>query len=71
MLAQRGLLNFTHPALLDGIKMNMNGNSDAYYVEGSDISQYDLANRTWVQQGKTIDLSGLSPNCAWVSGEGC
>ena len=71
MLAQRGLLNFTHPALLDGIKMNMNGNSDAYFVEGSDISQYSLADRTWVQQGKTIDLSGLSPNCAWVSGEGC
>ena len=71
MLAQRGLLTFTHPALLDGIKMNMNGNSDAYFVEGSDISQYDLANRTWVKQGGTIDLSGLSPNCAWVPGEGC
>ena len=51
--------------------MNLNGNEDAYFVEGSDISQYDLANRTWVQQGGTIDLSGLSPNCAWVPGEGC
>ena len=71
MLAQRGLINFTHPALLDGIKMNLNGNDDAYFIEGSDISQFDNANQTWVQQGGTIDLSGLSPNCAWVAGEGC
>ena len=51
--------------------MNMNGNSDAYFIEGSDISKFDGANQTWVQQGGTIDLSGLSPNCAWVAGEGC
>ena len=71
MLAQRGFAEFSHPGLLDGIVINMNGNDDAYYIEGSDISQFDNAAQTWVQQGGTIDLSGLSPNCAWVAGEGC
>jgi hypothetical protein len=70
VLAQRGMA-MTHPALLDGIGFGMNGNADAYFIEGSDISQFDNANQTWVQQGGTIDLSGKSPNCPWVAGEGC
>ena len=71
ILAQRGMSELTHPALLDGIGFGMDGNADAYFIEGSDISQFDNANQTWVKQGGTIDLSGLSPNCAWVAGEGC
>ena len=27
--------------------------------------------QTWEKIGAVIDLSGQSPNCAWVPGEGC
>ena len=55
----------THPWLLPGIKFNMNGNADAYFVEGSDISRWDAATQEWIQQGPVIDLSGKSTNCHW------
>ena len=43
----------------------MNGNEDAYLIEGSDISKYDSANQQWVQQGDIVELSGKSKNCAF------
>ena len=55
----------TSPVHLQGIKMNMNGNKDAYLLEGSDLSIYDAAKQTWVVQGDLIELSGKTPNCAW------
>ena len=59
-----------HPAFLDGIVFSINGNEDAYYIEGSDISIYDAANESWIQQGAAVDLNGSSPNCAWGD-DGC
>ncbi len=70
ILALRSM-DMTHPALLDGIGWNTNGAEDSYFIEGSEISQFTVADQTWVQQGGIIDLSGLSPNCPWVAGEGC
>ncbi len=64
MLALRSM-DMTHPILIDGIKLNMNGTQDAYFVEGSDISQYDSAKQTWLQQGDIIELSGKSKPCVW------
>ncbi|MDH4144389.1 MAG: ABC transporter substrate-binding protein [Acidimicrobiia bacterium] len=58
-------MEMTHPMYLPGIKFNLNGNADAYWIEGSDISKYDSAQQTWVPQGDIIDLSGKSSNCAW------
>ncbi len=46
-------------------KFNLNGNKDAYWIEGSDLSQYDSAKQTWIQEGDIIELSGKSSNCAW------
>ncbi|MGI9613035.1 MAG: ABC transporter substrate-binding protein [Acidimicrobiales bacterium] len=54
-----------HPAFLDGIVFSVDGNDDAYYVEGSEISIYDAANESWIQQGAVVDLNGSSPNCEW------
>lgn len=71
ILAQRGLTHMTDPMLLDGIGFGMNGNEDAYYIEGSEIAQFNAADQTWVQQGGVIDLSGQSPPCPWVAGSGC
>lgn len=63
MLALRAL-DMTNPHTLPGIKFNMNGNADAFLLEGSDISQWSVAEQEWVQQA-IVDLSGKTPNCAW------
>ncbi|MEZ5260204.1 MAG: ABC transporter substrate-binding protein [Acidimicrobiales bacterium] len=63
MLALR-TLDMTNPHNLPGIKFNMNGNADAFLLEGSDISQWDAAQQAWIQQD-IVDLSGRTPNCAW------
>ena len=59
-----------HPAFLDGIVFSVDGNDDAFYIEGSDISIYDAENESWIQQGPAVDLNGSSPNCAWGP-DGC
>jgi branched-chain amino acid transport system substrate-binding protein len=66
ILAQRAFEG-TSPIHLEGISVNMNGNADAYYVEGSDLSIWDAAKQSWVVQGDIIELSGKSPNCVWDS----
>ena len=69
MLALRAFSG-DNPSLLPGISFAMNGSEDAYFIEGSDISQYDAANESWIQQGDVVDLNGSSPNCQW-SESGC
>ncbi|MPY94667.1 MAG: ABC transporter substrate-binding protein [Acidimicrobiia bacterium] len=64
ILAARAM-DMTHPSLIPGIQFNMNGNADAYFVEGSQFGQYDAELQNWVTQGDIIDLSGKSANCAW------
>ena len=64
ILAQRAFQG-TSPIHLEGVEINMNGNKDAYFVEGSDLSVYDSAKQAWIVQGDVIELSGKSPNCAW------
>jgi hypothetical protein len=50
----------------------MNGNKDAYMVEGSEIAKFSAAKQSWEQLTEVIDLSGKSPNCAWNQGSaGC
>jgi hypothetical protein len=51
--------------LLPGIKYNLNGNSDAFFLEGSEIAQFDSSKQQWIQQGPIVELSGKSKNCAW------
>lgn len=64
MLAVRAL-DIYHPLLSDGIKFRLNGNEDAFPVEGSSISRYHAALRTWMTDGETIDVTGSTPACAW------
>ncbi len=71
IIALRGMTSMTNPGFLDGIQFGMNGNEDAYLIEGSDISLFDAGAQTWVKEGGVIDLAGTSPNCNWVAGEGC
>jgi hypothetical protein len=64
MLALRAF-DGTSPVHLNGIRLNMNGNKDAYLLEASDLSIYDSAKQSWVVQGDIIELSGKTKNCAW------
>ncbi len=63
-------MDMTHPYLLDGIKFNMNGNKDAYLVEGGIYQIRDAATETWKDAGAVIDLSGKSKNCKWDQSKG-
>ena len=49
----------------DGIKANLSGNRDAFWIEGSELGRYDSAKQQFVQQGDIIDLSGQAKPCAW------
>ena len=63
MLAQRAFAG-TSPVHLKGITVAMNGNDDAYFLEGSDVSIWDSAAQTWVVQD-ILDANGKTPNCQW------
>lgn len=63
-------MDMTHPYLLEGIQFNMNGNEDAYLVEGGAFQRRDASKETWVTDGKPIDLSGKSKNCAFDQATG-
>ncbi len=59
-----------HPLLLDGISFSANGAADAYFVEGSDYSQFDADAQSWNIEGPIVDANGDSPNCAWDKDQG-
>ncbi len=58
-------MDMTHPMYLEGIRWNLNGNKDAFWIEGSEVARWDVAKQAWVQQGDIIELSGKSANCSW------
>jgi hypothetical protein len=57
--------DMTNAMLLPGIGFNMNGNADAYFIEGGVYQTYNSEKQGWESQGEIIDLSGKSSNCAW------
>jgi hypothetical protein len=62
-------MDMTNPMTLPGIKFNMNGNADAYFLEGSDISRWDATKQAWEQQS-IVDLSGQTKPCAYSQSTG-
>ncbi|MEZ5231785.1 MAG: ABC transporter substrate-binding protein [Acidimicrobiia bacterium] len=62
-LAFRGM-EMTHPHLYPGVKFNMNGMEDAFFVEGSDITVWSEANKVW-EVITVLDVSGKTPLCTW------
>jgi branched-chain amino acid transport system substrate-binding protein len=58
-------LDMTHPYLLEGIRLNMKGNADPYFIEGGIYQTYDSAKQGWTEQGEPIELSGKSKPCFW------
>ena len=69
ILALRSM-SLSHPLLYDGVTFAVNGNEDSYFTEGSDISQFDFATKSWNIVGNLVDLNGSSPNCAWDKDNG-
>jgi ABC-type branched-subunit amino acid transport system substrate-binding protein len=68
MLAMRAL-RLEHPMLIDGVAFGVNGNADAYYIEGSDITVFDAQQLRWIIQ-EVVDVDGQTPNCAWDTESG-
>ncbi|MPY94059.1 MAG: hypothetical protein GEV08_13650 [Acidimicrobiia bacterium] len=58
-------MDMTNPGLAEGMHWNTSGNTDAYFVEGSEVAEYDAAAQSWVQKGDVIDLSGEVSPCVW------
>jgi branched-chain amino acid transport system substrate-binding protein len=69
ILAARSL-DMTHPILLSGMKFNMSGNKDPYFVEGGIYQKYDTTKQAWDDQGGVIELSGKSKPCTWDQATG-
>ena len=69
MLAQRHL-SIYHPMSMDGIENELYGAKDAYFIEGSDFSEFDAGAQTWNQVGDIVDANGGTPNCAWDKANG-
>ncbi|MPY93230.1 MAG: ABC transporter substrate-binding protein [Acidimicrobiia bacterium] len=57
--------DMTNAMLLPGIGFNMEGNKDAYFIEGGVYQTYNSELQGWESQGEIIDLSGKSSTCAW------
>ncbi len=68
MIALRSM-ELQAPFMIEGISFGMNGNDDAFFIEGSDISEYDAASESWIISD-IVDLNGSSPNCSWTD-TGC
>lgn len=60
-----------HPMLFSEINFAQHGLDDAYWLEGSDLSRFDVASQSWIVQGAIVDLNGQSPLCEWDPEEGC
>ena len=58
-------MDMTPAGYYPGIKANLSGNRDAFWIEGSELGRYDSAKQQFVQQGEIIDLSGQAKPCAW------
>ena len=64
LLAIRSL-EIYHPLLFDGIRARFNGNSDAFFVEGSHFNRYDASKHAWKKTGGIINANSKTPNCSW------
>ncbi len=63
-LAMRGL-DMDNAYTLPGIREQLNGNKDAFAIEGGVFQQFDSASQAWVTKSDVIELNGKSQNCAW------
>ena len=69
MLAVRSL-DIYHPMYLDGISFAADGAEDAFFIEGSDFSQFNADAQSWTIIGDIVDVNGGSANCAWDKDNG-
>jgi branched-chain amino acid transport system substrate-binding protein len=64
ILASR-TIDMTDPMLLEGMKLNASGNKDPYLFESAIFQKWSAADQVWHNQGKPVDVSGVSKPCAW------
>jgi len=59
-----------HPGIADGLTLELRGNEDAFFIEGSGFGQFDFENLTWNEIGDLIDANGGTAPCAWDKDNG-
>ncbi len=63
-------LEIYHPLVLNGIRTRLNGNADAFFLEGSEFYQFDASAGDWKKLGGVINVNAKTPNCAWDADNG-
>jgi len=69
ILAARSM-DMNNPLLLGGITFHVDGNKDAYFIEGAVYQTYDVAHQTYVSQGDVINFDGKTPSCQYDQSKG-
>ena len=64
VLAMRGM-DLVHPLLVEGVDFRLSGNEDAFGIEASNVSSFDVATNAW-QTGEVVSAAGETPNCSWT-----
>ena len=68
ILAVRAI-DIRHPMFPEAVAFAMNGNADAFPVEGSGVSRYDALSHAWVASS-VVDVNGGTPDCVWDADSG-
>ena len=63
LLVAHRSIDMTPPTHLWGLRSRLNGNKDAFIIEGGVFAQFNSVKQSWANQGKLIDLDGKSQNC--------
>ncbi len=58
-------IDYVNPLYLDGVRLTMDGNADAYMSEASEFGRFSIDKQSWVPEGAVINLNGQTANCAW------
>jgi branched-chain amino acid transport system substrate-binding protein len=55
----------SNPMLLPGVGYRMDGDADAYLIEGARFARFDASKQRWVAHGAVVDRSGRTDDCSW------
>ena len=62
-------IDMSNPMLLGGLEVQMNGESDAFLLEGPEIATWSTSEQTW-RQDTLLQLAAWTPNGTWDASVG-
>lgn len=69
MLAVRSM-DISHPMLVDGVRLQLAGSIDAFAIESTDISRFNVETQAWETVGPILGTERATPRCAWIPDPG-